>query len=101
MKIYQVLINNEAEKKIDQIYFHILKVFQSEQSAKKTILKIFTAINSLDYFPYRYPKRNYPNGNNQERQYSLKTYKIRYQVDDSNNCVFVVKIEYGSRNYDA
>lgn len=102
MEHYEVEIGPEAKKQLSEYYNYILHKFQSKKAAKSTIQRIKTAISSLEYFPFRCPKRDINIGNNkEEHQLIVKKYKIFYQIDTQKSKVLVNSIFLNIQNYDA
>ena len=99
MDKYKIKINPRAIRELDHIFKYIASEKLAYETAKGQINRIKEAILSLDTFPQshqeriegRYAGKGY-------RQLLIDNYIVIFRIDEPNNTVFVVTIQYQNRN---
>lgn len=99
---YEVIIGNQAQADLREIYTHIAFGLQSRMNAARQIDRIEEEIMSLSEMPERYKRYD------REPWFSRKTHVVTvdhfcvfYQVNRDNGTVNVLRVLYGGRNIEA
>ena len=94
---HSVLVTNDAEKDLEDLYHHIL-LNDGPGKADHVLNQIESAINKLKKLPERgvYPKELITLGIREYREVFFKAYRIIYRI--SNKKVFIMLIVDGRRD---
>lgn len=99
MIFYQIKILPNAIADLENIYNYIAYNLKSPLSAKKTLDKINSCINSLDLFPRNHQLVSVEPWKSQGYRYTkAKKYLIIYQVDDFQKIVSIYLIKHETQN---
>jgi toxin ParE1/3/4 len=100
--IYEIVITEQADADLRSIYKYIADELQSLQNASGQLDRLEQNIMKLDQLPERfriYPKE--PWLSRGLRIMPVDNYTVFYIPDPDKAIVTVVRVMYGSRNYDA
>ena len=101
MKTYNVILTDQAEKDIADIFEYIAFTLEEFDNAKKQIGRIQNAIDNLETMPERhkpYEKGSWKNRNT--HYFQVDHYVVFYSVDKASSGVFILRIMYGGRDID-
>ncbi len=101
MRIYDVILAEQAEKDLDGIFEYIAFTLEEFENAKRQIARIQKAIEDLETMPERY--KSYEKGPWKKRNthyFSVDRYVVFYMVDSSCDKVYVFRIMYSARDID-
>ena len=98
---YSVNLTNQAIKDIDEIFQYISDVLREKEIAVNLIKLLQKDILSLEQMPGRYKiYENEPWKSRKLHIMPVKKYLVFYLVDDKTKAVTVIRIIYGSRDYE-
>ena len=99
MHKYDVWINPQAAREIEEIYDYISSVKRSPETAKKQCDRIRQAIMSLEIFPegHQYRTSGRYSGS-LYRQLLIDNYVAIFKIDEASKAVYVVTVQYQGRN---
>lgn len=99
MDKYKVKLNPRAICELEAIYEYIAKEKLAPENAKRQVDRIKKAILNLESFPQshqvRYEGRYAGKG---YRQLLIDNYIVVFKIDEANDTVYVVTIQYQGRN---
>ena len=99
-KQFKVVFTNDCIDEINQIYDYISKKLYAPNSAKKIMMKIDNAIQSLKNMPELYSViKKYPELNREYRRIVIKNYVLLYTISKKENTIYIVHMFYGRSNY--
>lgn len=96
---YEVVISEQAENDLTEIYSYIRDVLKSEINANSVLGRLYSAMDGLGSMAKSY--HLYPNepwNSLGIRYFSVNNYSIFYSVNDS--VATVIHVAYGKRNLD-
>lgn len=102
MRIYDVILAEQAEKDLDGIFEYIAFTLEEFENAKRQIARIQKAIEDLETMPERhkpYEKGSWKKRNT--RYFAVDHYVVFYTVDNGSDKVNVFRIMYSARDIDA
>ncbi len=95
---YKVKITPKAIKELDQIYKYIANEKLAPENAKGQLNRIKNAILNLDTFPQSHQERNQGRyAGKGYRQLLIDNYIAIFRIDEINNIVYVITIQYQGR----
>lgn len=97
--LYEVIITDEAEKDLDEIYVYIEIKLIEDKVAKELMTQIRQGILNLANIPYAYPEVYTKPKHEKYRKLVIKNYIILYQVEEQNKHVVIYRIEYSKKDY--
>lgn len=97
MNKYKIVMSENFDKELENIYYYIKYILLEPNIAKKLYNKILNKIFSLEYFPEGYPKL-FPNIQN-IRKLFVNNYLIVYYVDNQKRFVNILHIYHSKQNY--
>ena len=101
MRIYDVVLTEQAEKDLDGIFEYIAFTLEESDNAKRQIARIQKAIEDLETMPERH--KPYEKGSWKKRNthyFAVDRYVVFYTVDNGSNKVNVFRIMYSARDID-
>ena len=96
---YKVIVSEQAERDLGDIYSYIYYNLKSKSSAEKMALRLRGAMTGLSLMPKRY--RVYPLEpwlSREVRSVSVGNYVMFYLVKDAESEVWITRIVYGKRD---
>ena len=96
---YKVKISPRAIGELDSIYKYIANEKLAPENVKGQVDRIKKSILSLDTFPQSHQQRN--EGRYAERGYRqllLDNYIVIFRIDEADETVYVVTVQYQGRN---
>lgn len=96
---YKVIVSEQAERDLGDIYSYICCQLKSKSSAEKMALRLRGAMTGLSIMPKRY--RVYPLEpwlSREVRSVSVGNYVMFYLVKDAESEVWITRIVYGKRD---
>ena len=96
---YKVVISNQAEEDITEIYSYIYNELKSKINADSVLNRLYSSMNELSFMPESY--HLYPNEpwySKGVHYYSVDNYSIFYVVEG--DTVTVIHVCYGRRDLD-
>jgi len=96
---YKVIVSEQAERDLGDIYSYICCQLKSKSSAEKMGLRLRGAMTGLSIMPKRY--RVYPLEpwlSREVRSVSVGNYVMFYLVKDAESEVWITRIVYGKRD---
>lgn len=97
---YKIQISSRAEQDIYEIYLFIISKNNASVIGKRLIEKIQSAINSLEFFPYRHKRLNSAFQFGVEiRIMPVHKYLIFYYIDKTDRIVYIIRVLYHKRDY--
>ncbi len=97
--IYKVIVSEQAERDLGDIYSYICCELKSKSSAEKMALRLCEAMTGLSIMPKRY--RIYPLEPwllREVRSVSVGNYVVFYLVKEAESEVWITRIVYGKRD---
>ena len=99
MDKYKVKINPRAIRELDSIYEYIANEKMAPENAKGQVDRIKRAILNLDTFPQSHQERSEGRyAGKGYRQLLIDNYIAIFRIDETNQIVYVVTVEYQGRN---
>ena len=96
----EVIITDECNSEIDKICGYIRKNLFVDIACNNLLSEILKIIDILEYSPFIYPKIiRYKSLGKNYRKITIKNYVIVYDVDETNNKVYLDHMFYGKSNY--
>ncbi len=97
---YKLLVSKEAHRDIDEITGYIAHELKSTAAANSFLTNVENSYRHVEENPFMYNFCNDERLRNEGyRKIPMKNYLVIYRVDEARNCVFVVRILYGPRDY--
>ena len=96
---YKVIVSDQAERDLGDIYSYICCQLKSKSSAEKMALRLRAAMAGLSVMPKRY--RVYPMEpwlSREVRSVAVGNYVLFYLVKDAESEVWITRIVYGKRD---
>ena len=96
---YKVIVSEQAERDLGNIYSYICYELKSKLSAEKMALRLRGAMTGLSIMPKRY--RVYPLEpwlSREVRSVAVGNYVMFYLVKDAESEVWITRIVYGKRD---
>ena len=101
MNTYDVVLTEQAEKDLAEIFEYIAFTLEQFDNAKGQVARIQSAINNLDTMPERHkPYEKGPWKNRNTHYFPVDHYVVFYAVDNVSMVVSVFRIMYGGRDID-
>ena len=99
MDKYKVKISPRAIGELDSIYKYIANEKLAPENAKGQVDRIKTAVLNPDTFPQPHQQRNEGRyGERGYRQLLLDNYIVIFRIDEADETVYVVTVQYQGRN---
>ena len=98
MEKYEIIVDPDAEKSLNDIFQYILNDLKSPESAKSTSYALLKAIHGLDFMPQRYavlPEDFFEKKG--VRRMQVWNYFVYFNVDESNERVNILDVLYVGR----
>lgn len=100
MNNYDIIIDDEAIRNMEQIFSYIADSFASIETAEKILATLEDAIYSLKVFPERGALRKTGSyANTGIRQLLSGKYKIIYDIDHVSKKVRIITVRYAMSNF--
>ena len=99
---YEVIISNQAQADLRDIFAHIAFGLQSKINAARQIDRIEKEIMSLSEMPERYKRYDRePWLSRNTHMVTVDRFCVLYQVDRDNGMVCILRVLYGGRDIEA
>lgn len=97
---YEVILTNQAENELNNIYNYISKTLIAEKAANNLMEKIENTFLILEDMPkaFRVIKK-YKHIHFEYRKTVINNYIIVYRIEKDGKTVYIDRIIYGKRNY--
>ena len=96
---WEVRYAEDARRDLEGIYRHIAEVLRVEETARRQVLRIMDAVDSLAAFPMRHPfYEDEPWFSRGMRRMPVDRYLVFYFTDESRHMVNVARIMYAGRD---
>ena len=99
IKLYKVIITDEAENDLNEIYEYIETKLYADKAARELIKKMKQKILALEDNPYSCPEVYTKPKHELYRKLTIKNYVVLYQVEEKNRHIVIYRIEYGMKDY--
>lgn len=98
-KLYRVVITNQAENDLNEIYEYIETKLYADKAAKELMREMKQRILNLENNPYSCPEVYTKPNHENYRKLVIKNYIVLYQVEEQSRHIVVYRIEYGMKDY--
>lgn len=97
---YKVMLTPRAIKDMDRIYKYIKDEFMELEIAKRMLVDIEDAVNSLYAMPYRGAERKTGRyADSGYRQLFAKNYTIVYRIEEQDKGVIILTVRYTASEF--
>ena len=97
---YKVIIADDAQKDIDELFTYIYNVLGTARSAERIVTQIVKSINSLCIFPYQGISTDfYAKDGTSYRKLIVENYVAFYLVYDETKEIKIIRVFDGRTNY--
>ena len=98
MEKYEIIVDPDAEKSLNDIFLYILNDLKSPESAENTSHALLKAIRGLDFMPQRYAVLPEDFLEKEDvRRMQVRNYFVYFNVDESNKRVNILDVLYAGR----
>ena len=99
---YEVIISDQAQADLREIFAHIAFGLQSKINAARQIDRIEKEIMSLSEMPERYKRyEREPWFSRNTHMVTVDRFCVFYQVDRDSDTVYILRVLYGGRDIEA